>query len=191
MTLHTADKPKALRVSLRRLGMDDADRIRRWMLDPDLVRFTVLVPGPEYAVEGVANPDAAEHYIDQLLRDPRRLSFAILLDGVHVGNVGLKDYEHGVPEAECFIEIGERRLRGRGIGQEAMKLLLEHCFFRLGLRAVRLGVFDFNESAIRLYRRLGFRHTGRYGWHWCNGGYHEVLGMRLERSFYTGEDDGD
>jgi RimJ/RimL family protein N-acetyltransferase len=115
------------------------------------------------------------------MKDPRRLSFAILRNGTHVGNVGLKDHEAGRVEAECFIEIGDEKLRGQGIGRAAMEMLLEHCFSSLRLEAVRLGVFDFNVGAIRLYRALGFAHTGRYGWHWCDGRYHEVLGMRLTR----------
>ncbi|GEM_PF-820904 len=181
MTAHTLDRRAAPRVSLRPLQEADADRIRQWMREPDLVRFTVLVPGPEYAVDGVATPEATERYIEQLLKDPRRLSFAILWDGQHVGNIGLKDYQHGRAEAECFIEIGVTHLRGQGIGRKSMDLLLEHCFDRLRLEGVRLGVFDFNVGAIRLYRGLGFSNTGRYGWHWCDGRYHEVMGMRLSR----------
>ena len=109
-----------------------------------------------------------------------RLSFAIVHQGAHVGNVGLKDYEPGRKDAECFIEIGDPRLRGKGVGRQAMALLMDHCFERLGLNVIRLGVFDFNHSAIRLYQGLGFRRSGRYGWHWSSGRYHEVLGMFID-----------
>ncbi|MBI5495413.1 MAG: GNAT family N-acetyltransferase [Deltaproteobacteria bacterium] len=182
MTSQTVERNRAPLISLRPLAAGDTDNIRRWMGDPELVRFTVLVPGPEYAVGGVAGPDATERYIEQLLHDSRRVSYAILRDGSHVGNVGLKDYDTGRPEAECFIEVGEPRLRGQGIGRQAMLLLLEQCYGPLRLESVRLGVFDFNTSAIRMYRGLGFHFTGRYGWHWCDGRYHEVLGMKLLRS---------
>jgi RimJ/RimL family protein N-acetyltransferase len=171
-------------VRLRPLLPDDAVRIRKWMGDPELVRFTVLVPGPEYALDRETSTDATERYIDQLLTDPKRLSLAILDGGTHVGNIGLKDFEYGRPEAECFIEIGEQRHRGQGVGRLAMHLLMRHCFSRLLLRSLRLGVFDFNHGAIRLYQALGFSHTGRYAWHWCDGRYHEVLGMRMDRTRY-------
>lgn len=181
MTSQTVERPRFGGVSIRPLQRADSDKIRTWMSNPELVRFTVLVPGPEYAQGGLISHESTERYIDQLLHDPRRLSFAILESGAHVGNVGLKDYEAGRTDAECFIEIGEVWKRGRGVGQQAMALLLDHCFERLNLTVVRLGVFDFNESAIRLYQRLGFRRSGRYGWHWAAGRYHEVLGMFVDR----------
>jgi len=180
MTSQTVERPQNAGVTIRPLQRSDSERIRVWMSNPELVRFTVLVPGPEYAVGGLISQESTERYIDQLLHDPRRLSFAIVHQGAHVGNVGLKDYEPGRKDAECFIEIGDPRLRGKGVGRQAMALLMDHCFERLGLNVIRLGVFDFNHSAIRLYQGLGFRRSGRYGWHWSSGRYHEVLGMFID-----------
>lgn len=177
-------QPGERKVTLRRLRAEDAERIREWMSNPELVRFTVLVPGPEHAMEGGTSPVATDRYLEQLFQDPRRLAFAILRGGVHVGNAGFKGYEPGTPDAECFIEIGDPADRGRGTGYVAMRLLLEHGFERLGLKEIRLGVFDFNATAIRLYRRLGFTRDGCYGWHWADGRFHEVLGMTLRRSTY-------
>ncbi len=167
-------------VTLRPLRAEDAPNIRRWMTDVELVSLTVLVPGPEHAMTGVNTPEAVDRYIEALLNDRKRLSFAICVEGSHVGNVGLKNVEEGRVDAECFIEVGERELRGRGVGRQAMQLLMAHCFTALNLRALELTVFDFNAPAIRMYSALGFRLTGRVGWHWQRGVYHPVLGMRLD-----------
>lgn len=167
------------RVSLRPLSRGDRDAIRRWMADPAVIRFTVLVPGPEYAPVTPYAPAAADRYLETLLGDPARRSFAICVDGHHVGNVGLKDVDLSRRRAECFIELGEAGLRGLGIGREAMKELLEYAFEGLCLDEVRLGVFEFNEPAIRLYRRLGFCFAGRYGLHYAQARFWEVLAMVL------------
>ena len=172
-------QPDRGEVTLRRLTLDDRETIRRWMADPNLIRFTVLVPGPEYGPVLPYNVDAADRYLDTLVADPMRRSFAVLLDGDHVGNVGLKEYDPARTTTECFIEIGERSHRGAGVGSCAMHLLLDFAFFELGLREVRLGVFEFNAPALRLYRRLGFVDAGRYGWHWAEGRYWEVLAMTV------------
>jgi hypothetical protein len=39
--------------------------------------------------------------------------------------------------------------------------MLDHAFESLGLHRIALAVFEFNERAIRSYRRVGFRVEGR------------------------------
>ena len=51
--------------------------------------------------------------------------------------------------------------RGRGLGTEAVGLLLAHAFGALALRQVNLRVLAFNARAVACYRRCGFRETGR------------------------------
>lgn len=173
-------------VGLRPLRLSDAVRVRKWMADLAVIRFTVVVPGPEYGPLSPYSAEEADQYLETLVRDPSRRSYAIeLREGqgppVHVGNVGLKDYQPGRPEAECFIELGEKSARGQGVGKRAMAMLLEVAFAELSLNAVRLGVFEFNEPAISLYRRLGFAADGRYGWHYADGRFWDVNAMCLER----------
>lgn len=56
--------------------------------------------------------------------------------------------------------LGDPAVRGQGIGTEALNHLLSVCFEELGLHRVSLGVFDFNEGAIRCYEKAGFRKEG-------------------------------
>ncbi len=63
--------------------------------------------------------------------------------------------------AMAGIFIGEADARGRGIGTEAMRLLLDYAFNLLNLNSVMLGVYDFNERAMASYRKVGFREIGR------------------------------
>lgn len=58
------------------------------------------------------------------------------------------------------VGIGDPALRGQGIGSEAMRLLLDFAFNELNLRRVQLTVFSYNDAAIRLYEKLGFRREG-------------------------------
>ncbi len=63
--------------------------------------------------------------------------------------------------AEAGIFVGEKDVWGKGIGTEAMRLLLDYAFNLLNLRSVMIGTFDFNERALASYRKLGFREIGR------------------------------
>lgn len=162
--------------------MSDAASVRRWMADPALIRFTVVVPGPEHGPLMPYTVPEADHYLQTLVHEPSRRSYAIELGGVHVGNIGIKDWRQGATSAECFIEIGEESARGRGVGTAAFHQLLGVAFDELRLEEVRLGVFAFNAPAIALYRKLGFVDDGRYGWHWADGGYYEINAMVLSRA---------
>ena len=57
----------------------------------------------------------------------------------------------------CRFLIGEEDQRGKGIGKAALNKVLEIGFEVLKLNSISLGVFDFNESAIRCYEMIGFR----------------------------------
>lgn len=58
------------------------------------------------------------------------------------------------------IGIGEASARGRGIGTLAMQKL-ESEIRAEGLARMELGVFEYNEHAIRLYQKMGFQEIGR------------------------------
>ncbi|MFH8568254.1 GNAT family N-acetyltransferase [Streptomyces sp. NPDC017993] len=66
----------------------------------------------------------------------------------------------------------------RGIGTEAIRLLLDYAFDRVRLHRVQLEVFTFNERARRAYEKCGFEVEGRMrealAW---NGEWHDVLLM--------------
>ncbi len=182
MTVQTATPScRANAVTLRPLALADAPRVRRWMADPALIRLTVVVPGPEHGPLLPYTTAEADHYLDTLVNDASRRSYAIEHRGQHVGNIGIKEWRPGAASAEVFIEIGEAEARGCGVGASALRQLLEIGFGALGLDEVRLGVFAFNAPAIALYRKLGFVDRGRYGWHWAEGSYHEINAMALER----------
>ena len=143
------------------------------MADLRVIAFTVVVPAPEYGPVEPYDAASADRYLELLLRDPDRRSYAILRDGVHVGNVGLKHIDLKRGTSECFIEVGEQSARRHGV-------VLDVAFDELRLRSVRLGVFEFNAPAIALYKKLGFIDDGRLGDHWVDGRFWAVNAMRLE-----------
>lgn len=59
------------------------------------------------------------------------------------------------------ILIGDKDYWNQGCGTEACRLLLDYAFNLLNLHSVMLGVFAFNQRAVRAYEKVGFRHIGR------------------------------
>jgi len=57
--------------------------------------------------------------------------------------------------------IGVDQYRGKGLGQEAIHLILDFAFNVLNLRSVMLETFSFNKSAIQSFLKAGFTIIGR------------------------------
>jgi RimJ/RimL family protein N-acetyltransferase len=84
------------------------------------------------------------------LEDERLIGF-VALDGIQ--------WSHG--NAYVAIGIGEPRDWSKGYGSDAMRLVLRYAFTELNLHRVSLGVYAYNERAIRSYEKVGFVHEGR------------------------------
>ncbi len=78
-----------------------------------------------------------------------------------VGTCAFSQLDGDNGSALYHITIGEKDAWSQGFGSEATQLMLDHAFGVLGLHRIALFVFEFNERAIRAYRRCGFVVEGR------------------------------
>jgi len=91
-------------------------------------------------------------------------TFAILEDGVIVGDCGW----FGPADEDGEVEIGyglAASARGRGLGTQAVQLLVDWVRTEGGARTVRAEVLPGNEPSLRLLARLGFEDTGERAGH--------------------------
>lgn len=167
---------------LRSLEDSDLANVCRWMTSSYILQHSFVIPSARSLPNDFATSVYAARYFDMLMSDHRRLTFAITVNGQHVGNIGLKEISMTHLTAECFIEIGEKSYRGRGLGIDAMRQLLNLAFFDYGLLEVKLEVLEFNFPAIKVYDRLGFVARSETGWHYDEfGQYWRVLSMSIFR----------
>jgi RimJ/RimL family protein N-acetyltransferase len=140
-------------ILLTPLRDEDSDALYRWINDRELVELSARF----------APVDRSDH--DAWFENSRARSdvmvFAIRTTPEErlVGTCQLLLDEDG-RSAELRIRIGERDVWGRGLGTEAVGLLVTHAFDHLGLASVWLQVFASNTRARRLYERAGFRVEG-------------------------------
>ena len=141
---------------LRRHDAENLGAFRKWYSDPEIARLARYQEAPMRAEEierffaaRVVGPDALAMAIHE--RDTDRL----------VGTCAFSQLDGDNGSALYHITIGEKDAWGRGYGTEATRLMLDHAFGQLGLHRIALFVFEFNERAIRTYRRCGFVVEGR------------------------------
>ena len=89
-----------------------------------------------------------------------------LLDGDDLlGFVELNDIFWPHRHTWVSIAIGDAANQGQGYGAEALGLALQFAFQELNLHRVQLTVFSYNQRAIALYEKLGFRREGIFREH--------------------------
>ena len=145
--------------------MDDADanEVASWRYEP-----------PYDFYDSTADPaDLAE------LLDPERrrdVYFSVLDDENRI--VGFFQFEK--KDETVDIGLGLRPdLTGRGLGAKFVLSGLEFARRRFAPERFSLSVATFNERAIGVYERVGFR-RGEVFTHETNGGEYEFLSMRRE-----------
>ena len=117
-----------------------------------MVGGTGPTPGPMTRAD-------AEHWYDSLTNEPH--GWAIEYDGQCVGVARLHGVDAAAAHAWLVVGLFAPEHRGRGLGTEAVRLLLGYAFATLGVDTVRVRVLAFNARAIACYRRCGFREFAR------------------------------
>jgi RimJ/RimL family protein N-acetyltransferase len=143
-------------VVLRRHVPGNLEAFRRWYSDPEIARLARYQEAP-------MRPEEIERFFAARVVGPDALAMAIHeRDGDRlIGTCAFSQLDGENGSALYHITIGEKDLWGQGYGTEATQLMLDHAFGVLGLHRVALFVFEFNERAIRAYRRCGFVIEGR------------------------------
>ncbi len=119
-----------------------------WVKDPELRRMFLMRGEPTW--------QGHKAYFKKVLADPTQHVYAILSNGVHIGNCGIKNVSPAKKEGELWIYIGDVTARGKGISKKATELLIRQAFELYRLEMVYVHVAEFNTIAQGLYKRLGF-----------------------------------
>lgn len=148
-------------VTLRPIRAEDADLIDAIIrADDEIARLTGCVHSSSEVPEGMPLERLCEIYGSWAEADDRLvLGVVDRSSGDLVGEVVLADWDEG--NRSCFFRtlIGASG-RGRGLGTEATRLIVDHGFRVLGLHRITLEVYDFNPRARHVYEKVGFVHEG-------------------------------
>ncbi len=99
-----------------------------------------------------------------------------------IGNASIFDVSHIHQNATIGLFIGDAGDRGKGYGQETVKLLVDYGFRFLNLNNIMLKVFSANTPAIRAYQKCGFREFGRRTrCFFVEGKWHDEIFMEILR----------
>lgn len=163
------------RIFISPVAPEDADLWATWLND---LEVTVPLGDEAYITYGI---ERARQDVHDIAAHQEHVFTIVEKDsGRAVGRCLLFSINPVDRDAMIGIFIGERGSRGKGYGQEAMRLLLDYAFNLLNLHNIMLGVFAFNARAIHTYESLGFKEIGRRREaRWIGGKAYDVIFMDL------------
>ena len=102
-----------------------------------------------------------EEEVNELSPASYFFSIRTLAEDKLIGELSLDVVNWSGRDAFVGLGIGETDYWSKGLGTDAMKILLRFAFSEINLQRVALSVFEYNPRAIRSYEKAGFRHEGR------------------------------
>lgn len=158
-------------VLLRPLIENDVDGMLEWMQDEETQQWFQFPMKEkkrqevmEFIKKAKASPEEGEN-----------IHLAIAnQENQYLGTISLKNYQSRDKNAEFAISL-RPSVRGKRIGEEAIKQLLHLAFEEWDFERVYLNVLSCNVRAIRLYERCGFVYEGEFIKHfYLNGSYQNL-----------------
>ena len=138
-------------------------------LEPQDLEFLYLLENDTqfWEVSGTQQPysrHVLKQYLDNAHRDiyeMKQMRMAICESGGKlIGLIDLFDFDPRNLRVGLGLVIMDRADRNRGIGAEAIELIIAFAFDSLNVRQVYVHVLEDNEASARLFEKSGFTKTG-------------------------------
>ncbi len=149
---------KDKRITLRAVEQDDIPEILHYFNDLEVRRFLHMITP--------VSTEEEEKWIQEITRQRKACThflFTIELQKPKqfLGICGLNNVDWIHRSAELGIALSNKQYWGKGLGTEAIQLLVQFGFNTLNLHRIYLTVFEDNLRAQRVYEKIGFTRTGR------------------------------
>lgn len=167
-------------VTLAPLEKGDSKKLFEWINDKDLVHFN-----------NTYRPIVWENHqswFSQIIKQNDLVIFALKnSNNILIGTCQLHSINLIDRTAELQIRIGDSNAQSKGIGTDAIKLLLDYGWKELNLNKIYLYVFDDNYRAKSAYLKTGFIQEGLLKHHaFINGEFKDIQIMSIFKPLNLG-----
>ncbi len=167
-------------IYLRESTFDDCRFFAEWETQPAVTRFFTINDGRDY--EEVVTEFVHRQEDD----DKLQLTVCMKEDDRPIGRIYISNIDDHYDSLDITrIYIADPAIRGRGLGEEALRAALKLAFDEMNCERVTLDHFTDNKIAAQLYQKVGFQYEGvmRHGGK-KDGQYVDLHLMSILRSEY-------
>ena len=156
---------KGNNILLRSITIDDIrQEYINWLNDPDVNQFLET----RYEIQ---TNESIKKYVANILKSKSEYLFAICDNNErHVGNIKLGPINLIHNFAEISLFIGNKNVWGTGIGTEAINILCEFGFSKMGMHKITAGCYSNNLGSIIAFKKCGFSEEGIWKDHYLYRG---------------------
>lgn len=138
------------------IEIEVAETVKQFEAGSRLIRAYAEFLGYDLEFQGFSDELAS---IPAMYGPPKGALLLAKVSGIHVGAVGLREFEPGVAEMKRMFVLAD--YHGRGIGKTLTEAFLSTAK-DLGYRSVLLDSIPELDKALKLYRAFGFREIEPY-----------------------------
>ncbi len=91
---------------------------------------------------------------------PSRVLFAIMLDGIPIGELQLKYIDWLNAECTLSIHLQNDAVKGKGYGTQAERLAVQYAFNELGMKTIHADAILKNTRSQHVLEKVGFQLVG-------------------------------
>jgi len=171
-------------VTLKPLEVKDIDNVMDWVNDPEIIgnfaNFSHTIPREE-----------EKKFIEKITKSESDKVFSVFdEEKQYLGQVGLHQIHWPSRAGRLAIIIGNKKQRGKGYAQAALKELLKLAFEEYNLHKAWIITFQTNKRMRHIMKKLGFQKEGTLREEYYNKGkYHDVVRMSiLDKEYFAGKE---
>lgn len=169
------------RIYLSPRNADDYELFTEWLNDFETTDYLGR-SGELMSLEG------EKEYLEKNNNPIATFTIVTLDSDKMIGTVSLENVDSINRTATLGIFIGDKDYRSKGYGTEAIKLLLEYGFKYMNLNNIKLDLMEFNERALKCYKKCGFKEYGRRRkCKFINGKYYDSISMDILAEEFEGD----
>lgn len=157
------------RIYLRSVKFSDIDNgYLDWLNDPEVNQYLETRFSFQSKIK-------IQEFITQQNLNPNSYFFAICMNenDEHIGNIKLGPVNLIHRRGNLSYLIGKKNFCGKGIGSEAVELIINFAKYNLNLYKLDAGVYEENLGSFKVLVKNGFKEQGRLKNHWFHKGKYQ------------------
>jgi len=138
------------------------ERYRSWFIDQEVCKYNShgLFPKTEKELREFAENLGNGNLVLKICFKDIHDNDGFVLNWI--GNISLQHIDWINRSAEFAIVIGEKEYWGKGIAEEAARVLFYHGFCKMNLFRIWSGTSELNIGMIKVFEKLGMKHEGTF-----------------------------
>ncbi|PRY82940.1 GNAT family N-acetyltransferase [Alkalibacterium olivapovliticus] len=164
------------KITLTPVEKDDTDYLLDLFKNPDVMDYWFSEP--------YMNKEKYTSSFENRQKDESARQFIAYAEEVRIGytNLHLINLRHRTAVLAIMLDPDNQ---GKGYAEKVVRSIVDYGFNQLNLNKITLDVVDYNEKAVHIYEKVGFKIEGKKEQqYFIQGKYHTSLSMGLLREHY-------